>query len=173
MGSPTVDPVLPSVGQNAALAGTDGTPSDSNRYVTNSDARLARYRKIANFEVNQDVNTSATSYEKLLDKGFFLTSVPCRLKITFTCSYYNDDSDVETNFRLSVDGTPIRATAEYARDAYTAKSVALTCVVDMASSADPTQVLIEWKVSRGGAVIAVDHNPDVCHATLVIEEVEP
>lgn len=35
---------LPTVNQKAALAGTDGTPSDLNRYVTNSDPRLTDAR---------------------------------------------------------------------------------------------------------------------------------
>ena len=36
--------VLPSTGQKNALAGTSGTPGDSNRFVTNSDARLSDAR---------------------------------------------------------------------------------------------------------------------------------
>jgi hypothetical protein len=38
------DSRFPTSGEKAALAGTDGAPSNSNRYVTNSDARLADAR---------------------------------------------------------------------------------------------------------------------------------
>ena len=38
------DSRFPTTGEKAALAGTSGTPSDTNRYVTNSDARLSNAR---------------------------------------------------------------------------------------------------------------------------------
>ncbi|HOP80066.1 MAG TPA: hypothetical protein PLZ21_05805, partial [Armatimonadota bacterium] len=39
------DSRFPTTGEKAALAGTSGTPSDTNRYVTDSDARLSDARK--------------------------------------------------------------------------------------------------------------------------------
>lgn len=36
----SVSPNMPSSGEKAALAGTDGTPSSGNPYVTDSDSRL-------------------------------------------------------------------------------------------------------------------------------------
>lgn len=38
------DPRIPTQGENDALQGTNGTPSGSNRYVTNSDSRLTNAR---------------------------------------------------------------------------------------------------------------------------------
>ncbi len=40
-GAPGDDARFPTTDENAALAGTNGSPSDSNRYVTNSDSRLS------------------------------------------------------------------------------------------------------------------------------------
>lgn len=39
-----LDPIVPSVAQQAALAGTQGAPGDQNRYVTGTDARMSDQR---------------------------------------------------------------------------------------------------------------------------------
>lgn len=57
----------PTVDQKAALAGTNGTPSNANRYVTNTDSRLTNSRTpLAHTHTVTNITDLAANYEPLI-----------------------------------------------------------------------------------------------------------
>lgn len=64
------DPRVPSQGENDALVGTSGTPSSTNKYVTNADTRLINVKDLLLYNSSATVAVSEASGEyPVMDAG--------------------------------------------------------------------------------------------------------
>lgn len=70
----TVLPQLPSSGQKAALAGSSGTPSASNKYVTESDPRVSRDKIMVYLNTAANTHGTSTFAKVPLDTVYFDTN---------------------------------------------------------------------------------------------------
>ena len=87
--------LLPSSDQKAALAGTDGTPSASDKYVTNSDSRNTNSRQ-ANNKVT--LVTSSPYTVLTTDEVLVIGAFDCTLQLPTASTYGNRSFDIQTNY---------------------------------------------------------------------------
>jgi hypothetical protein len=121
------------------------------------------------YEQTTDTSTASTTFVTFVSQSI-TTSANSRLLIHFDFSGRNTNNNPEIRFRISIDSTPIRATAQSLR-ATESSSGALTVFPSTAFSAGAHTVLVEWSTSANTASINPVTRSSTDHASLLIEEI--